>query len=115
MANDSYRVDLDRLDEVVKKLNNVLKDMQSASGKAKSGTHLPAGSLGKGFEEEGELRQTHADMKTFIETDVLGKLERLIGDLQKKTSKAHGAYQDQEQDTSNAMKKGQSSSHNNYS
>lgn len=115
MANDSYRVDLDRLDDVVKKLNNVLKDMQSASGKAKSGTHLPEGSLGKGFEEEGELRQTHNEMKTFIETHVLHKLENLIDDLQKKTSRTHGAYQDQEQSTSNAMKSGQSSSHNKYS
>ncbi|MFI1433728.1 hypothetical protein [Streptomyces lydicus] len=115
MANDSYRVDLDRLDEVVKKLNNVLKDMQSASGKAKSGTHLPEGALGKGFEEEGELRQTHSDMKTFIENQVLAKLEHLIDDLQKKTSKTHGAYQDQEQSTSNAMNKGQTSSHNKYS
>ncbi|MFI7091652.1 hypothetical protein [Streptomyces lydicus] len=115
MANDSYRVDLDRLDEVVKKLNNVLKDMQSTSGKAKSGTHLPEGSLGKGFEEEGELRQTHSDMKTFIENQVLAKLEHLIDDLQKKTSKTHGAYQDQEQSTSNAMNKGQTSSQNKYS
>ncbi|WP_336051747.1 hypothetical protein [Streptomyces sp. CA2R101] len=115
MANDSYRVDLDRLDEVVKKLNNVLKDMQSASGKAKSGTHLPAGSLGKGFEEEGELRAKHDAMKTFIEEHVLGKLEHLIDDLQKKTSKTHGAYQDQEQSTSNALKNSQPSSHNKYS
>ncbi|MFI0713997.1 hypothetical protein ACH4SK_25735 [Streptomyces inhibens] len=115
MANESYRVDLDRLDEVVKKLNNVLKDMQSASGKAKSGTHLPEGALGKGFEEEGELRRTHGDMKDHIERNVLNKLERLIDDLQKKTSKTHGAYQDQEQSTSNAMKSGQSSSHNKYS
>ncbi|MFF7412067.1 hypothetical protein [Streptomyces lydicus] len=115
MANDSYRVDLDRLDEVVKKLNNVLKDMQSTSGKAKSGTHLPEGSLGKGFEEEGELRQTHTNMKTFIENQVLAKLENLIDDLQKKTSKTHGAYQDQEQSTSNAMNKGQTSSQNKYS
>ncbi|AOP49488.1 hypothetical protein [Streptomyces lydicus] len=115
MANDSYRVDLDRLDEVVKKLNNVLKDMQSTSGKAKSGTHLPEGSLGKGFEEEGELRQTHSDMKTFIENQVLAKLEHLIDDLQKKTSRTHGAYQDQEQSTSNAMNKGQTSSQNKYS
>ncbi|MFJ9470040.1 hypothetical protein [Streptomyces caniferus] len=115
MANDSYRVDLDRLDEVVKKLNNVLKDMQSASGKAKSGTHLPEGSMGKGFEEEGELRHTHDEMKGFIEAQVLRKLENLIDDLKKKTSRTHGAYQDQEQSTSNAMKNGQSSSHNKYS
>ncbi|MEU6329173.1 hypothetical protein ABZ851_18155 [Streptomyces sp. NPDC047049] len=115
MANDSYRVDLDRLDEVVKKLNNVLKDMQSASGKAKSGTHLPAGSLGKGFAEEGELRQTHDTMKEFIEKYVLKKLEDLIDDLQKKTTKTHGAYQDQEQSTSNALKSGQPSAHRNYS
>ncbi|MFF8903164.1 hypothetical protein ACF082_37535 [Streptomyces lydicus] len=115
MANDSYRVDLDRLDEVVKKLNNVLKDMQSTSGKAKSGTHLPEGSLGKGFEEEGELRKTHSDMKDFIEKQVLKKLEDLIDDLQKKTSRTHGAYQDQEQSTSNAMNKGHTSSQNKYS
>ncbi|MGW7577815.1 hypothetical protein [Streptomyces sp. NPDC054765] len=115
MADDSYRVDLDRLDEVVKKLNSVLKDMQSASGKAKSGTHLPEGALGKGFEEEGELRQTHAAMKDHIERNVLKNLEDLIDDLKKKTSKAHGAYQDQEQNTSNAMNDGQSSTQNKYS
>ncbi|MEU8912501.1 MULTISPECIES: hypothetical protein [Streptomyces] len=115
MANDSYRVDLDRLDEVVKKLNNVLKDMQSASGKAKSGTHLPDGALGKGFEEERELRQTHGAMKDFIEQHVLNKLEGLIDDLQKKTTRTHGAYQDQEQSTSNALKNGHSSTQNKYS
>ncbi|AZS74447.1 hypothetical protein DDE74_28980 [Streptomyces lydicus] len=115
MANDSYRVDLDRLDEVVKKLNNVLKDMQSASGKAKSGTHLPDGALGKGFEEERELRQTHGEMKEFIEKYVLNKLEGLIDDLQKKTTRTHGAYQDQEQSTSNALQNGQSSTQNKYS
>ncbi|KOT93063.1 hypothetical protein ADK70_14330 [Streptomyces rimosus subsp. pseudoverticillatus] len=109
MANDSYRVDLDRLDEVVKKLNAVLKDMQGASGKAKSGTHLPEGALGKGFSEEGELRNAHTRMKTHIENDVLKKLEKLIEDLSSKTSKTHGAYQDREQETSNAMKRGQSS------
>ncbi|MFH8408072.1 hypothetical protein ACH4FX_25220 [Streptomyces sp. NPDC018019] len=114
MANDSYRVDLDRLDEVVRKLRTVLKDMQGASGKAKSGTHLPEGALGKGFAEEGELRNAHNEMKAHIETYVLKKLEDLIDDLTKKTAKTHGAYQDREQDTSNAMKHGQSSSGNQY-
>ncbi|KOT92762.1 hypothetical protein ADK86_19705 [Streptomyces sp. NRRL F-5755] len=114
MANDSYRVDLDRLDEVVKKLNAVLKDMQGASGKAKSGTHLPEGALGKGFSEEGELRNAHTELKNHIETKVLKKLEDLIEDLTKKTSRTHGAYQDREQDTSNAMQHGQTPSNRQY-
>ncbi|MEU9114089.1 hypothetical protein AB0D04_20460 [Streptomyces sp. NPDC048483] len=104
---DEYKVDLDRLDEVVKKLNGVLNDMQCTKGKAKSSTYLPVGSLGKGFDEEDQLRKKHEALKDYIENNILEKLESFIKDLTDKTAATHGRYQDEEQETSNAMKHGQ--------
>lgn len=106
MGQGTYKVELDQLQDVVKKLNGVLKDMQVSRGRAESGTYLPAGALGKNFGEEAELRGKHDEMKQFIETNVLKQLEGLIDDLRGNTQKAHGAYQDSEQETKNAMSLG---------
>ncbi|MFJ6750839.1 MULTISPECIES: hypothetical protein [unclassified Streptomyces] len=103
---DEYRVDLDRLDDVVRKLNGVLNDMQCTKGKAKNSTYLPVGALGKKFDEEDELRQKHEALKDYIENKVLEKLESFIKDLTAKTAATHGRYQDREQETANAMKNG---------
>ncbi|KPC66727.1 hypothetical protein [Streptomyces chattanoogensis] len=103
---DEYKVDLDRLDEVVKKLNGITNDMQCTKGKATSNTYLPHGALGSQFEEEAELRKKHEALKDYIENQILKKLESFIKDLTDKTAATHGRYQDKEQETANAMNQG---------
>ncbi|MER6845392.1 hypothetical protein [Streptomyces platensis] len=91
-----YRVDLDALDEVVRKLNGVLKDMNGTKGKAGSGTFLPSSSLGKKYVEHEMLHKAHADMKKFIEDEIVGKIEKLVEDFGQKSKKTKEAYDDAE-------------------
>ncbi|WP_327154520.1 hypothetical protein OHU45_09910 [Streptomyces tubercidicus] len=93
-----YRVDLDALDEVVRKLNGVLKDMNGTKGKAGSGTFLPPSSLGKKYEEHVMLHKAHAEMKKFIEDEIITKIEKLVEDFGHKSKKTKEAYDDAEHD-----------------
>lgn len=99
---EQYGVDLSALDQVVKELNQVLKDMGGPKSKAQHNTYIPEGALGKGFSEESELYQAHAETKAKIEDEVLKKIEDLIDDFGKKTEKTRGAYDDAE--TANSVK-----------
>lgn len=94
----SYKVDLDALDQVIKELNQVLKDMGGPRQKAANNTYLTPGILGKGFPEEGELRAAHGEMKNFIETNIITLIENLVDDFGKKSKKAKEAYDDAEAD-----------------
>lgn len=96
-AKEQYGVDLDALDQVVKELNQVIKDMGGPKSKAKSGTYLKSGSLGEGFKEEKELRASHSEVKGKIE-DLVEDIEGLVDDFGKKSSKTMGAYQNAEAD-----------------
>ncbi|WP_328548227.1 hypothetical protein [Streptomyces platensis] len=91
-----YRVDLDALDEVVRKLNGVLKDMNGTKDKAGSGTFLPSSSLGKKYVEHEMLHKAHTDMKKFIEDEIVGKIEKLVEDFGQKSKKTKEAYDDAE-------------------
>ncbi|MGW8976595.1 hypothetical protein [Streptomyces platensis] len=91
-----YRVDLDALDEVVRKLNGVLKDMNGTKDKAGSGTFLPSSSLGKKYEEHEMLHKAHADMKKFIDSEIVAKIEKLVDEFGKKSKKTKEAYDDAE-------------------
>ncbi|MGW8552147.1 hypothetical protein [Streptomyces tubercidicus] len=93
-----YRVDLDALDEVVRKLNGVLKDMNGTKGKAGSGTFLPPSSLGKKYEEHVMLHKAHGDMKKFIDSEIVDKIQSLVDEFGKKSKKTKEAYDDAEQD-----------------
>lgn len=94
----SYKVDLDALDQVVKELNQVLKDMGGPRKDIADGTYLPDGVLGKGFAEQGDLRQAHEKMKNFINVNIIDLIEDLIDDFGKKSKKAKEAYDDAEAD-----------------
>ncbi|MEB8342649.1 hypothetical protein [Streptomyces endophyticus] len=96
---DGYEVDLDALDQVVKELNQVLKDMGGPKRKAAHSTYVPSAALGD-FDEARKLATAHDDMKTRIEKDMIEKIENLIDKFGQKTRKAHGAYQDAEADNS---------------
>ncbi|WP_306324342.1 MULTISPECIES: hypothetical protein [unclassified Streptomyces] len=100
MADGGYEVDLDALDQVVKELNQVLKDMDGPESKAKYGTYVPDGALGVDFSEARELYRAHGKMKDRIEKDMIAKIKDLIEKFGHKTSKAHGQYQNAEADNS---------------
>lgn len=97
VAGDQYGVDLDALDQVVKELNQVIKDMGGPKSKAKTSTHLNEGSLGQNFTEEEELRKAHSQVKKKIE-DLVDSIEELVDDFGKKSKKTMGAYQNAEAD-----------------
>ncbi|MET8475312.1 hypothetical protein ABZY90_14220 [Streptomyces sp. NPDC006422] len=96
---DGYKVDLDALDQVIKELNQVLKDMGGPKRKAAYSTYVPKDALGD-FDEARDLANAHDEMKTRIEQDMIGKIEKLIDKFGQKTRKAHGQYQDAEADNS---------------
>ncbi|MFJ6747634.1 hypothetical protein ACIQNI_05450 [Streptomyces sp. NPDC091266] len=102
-GKEEYGVDLDALDQVVKELNQVLKDMGTSKSTAKNSTYLAKGTLGKGFSEESELYGAHQNMKQEIE-NLIDLVESLLDKFGKKSSKVRGAYQDAEADNSVSMK-----------
>ncbi|MEU7182772.1 MULTISPECIES: hypothetical protein [Streptomyces] len=100
MASKEYGVDLDALDQVVKELNQVLKDMGGPKDKAKNQTYLPPGALGKNFSEQKKMHAAHDEMKHYIEENIVGLIERLVDDFGKKSKKTKDAYDDAEHDNS---------------
>ncbi|KIZ13817.1 hypothetical protein [Streptomyces natalensis] len=95
-----YGVDLDALDQVVKELNQVLKDMGGPKDKAKNQTFLSDGALGKGFEERDRMHNAHNQMKDYIERNVVKLIEDMIDDFGKKSKQTKDAYEDAEHDNS---------------
>ncbi|MFD7297900.1 hypothetical protein ACFV9W_31840 [Streptomyces sp. NPDC059897] len=117
MAGDGYKVDLSALDNVIKKLNAIIGDLGKANADTKHNTYLPPGALGASvagqcttsgstsggrFEEAEQLAAAHTEMKHYLEA-VVDHLEGVMDDFGTKTKRAHGAYQDAEADTANAM------------
>lgn len=98
MASKEYGVNLDALDQLVKELNQVLKDMGGPKDKAKNQTYLPEGALGKGFDERDKMHKAHNDMKDFIQHQIVDKIEGLINDFGEKSKKTKDAYEDAEHD-----------------
>ncbi|MCM2579911.1 hypothetical protein [Streptomyces meridianus] len=110
MAQDQYRVDLSALDNVIKKLNGVLRDLGNANSDTKYKTYLSPSALGADaggakFIEARELADAHTDMKTHIE-QVVEHLNDVMDKFGTKTKKAHGAYQNQEADVTADMSGG---------
>ena len=94
--SDGYKVDLSALDEVIKKLNRVHDEMGAPHTKAKYETNLPAGWLGKDFDEEAAFRRAHEDMKGKIE-GYISQLQGLIREFSSNTTQVRRNYDDQEQ------------------
>lgn len=110
MAQEQYRVDLSALDNVIKRLNGVLRDLGSANSDAKYKTNLSANALGTSapgakFAEAEQLLQAHSQVKLVIEA-IVANLNDTVNDFSTKTKKAHGAYQDQEADVTADMSGG---------
>lgn len=97
-SNDQYGVDLDELDLVIQKLNQVVKDMGGPKSDSENSTYLPQGVLGNNFSEQQEFNDAHAEMKKFIQDKIIKKIEDLVDDFGQKATKTKGAYEDAEAD-----------------
>lgn len=94
---NGYKVDLSALDEVIKKLNQVVDDIGAGpKTKAKYETSLVEGWLGKGFVEEVDVRVEHDEMKTQIESYV-DRLQNLIVKFSSDTDQVKRNYDEREQ------------------
>ncbi|MGI5458439.1 hypothetical protein ACQEWB_35740 [Streptomyces sp. CA-249302] len=95
--SNGMRVDLSALDEVIRKLNGLLSDMDKANTKAKYETDIPSAAFGSAkFLESNELHDAHQKQKTRIE-NIIKALHGLIDDFGSSTSKVRDKYSNQEQ------------------
>ncbi|MFC8515108.1 hypothetical protein [Streptomyces sp. NPDC057257] len=95
--SNGMRVDLSALDEVIRKLNGLLSDMDKANTKAKYETDIPSTAFGSmKFLESNELHKAHQEQKTKIE-NIIKSLHGLIDDFGSSTSKVRDKYSNQEQ------------------
>ncbi|EGX56077.1 hypothetical protein SZN_29642 [Streptomyces zinciresistens K42] len=95
--SNGMRVDLSQLDDVIRKLNGLLSDMDKANTKAKYETDIPSTAFGSAkFMESNELHGAHQKQKTRIE-NMIRDLHKLIDEFGKSTSKVRDKYCNQEQ------------------
>ncbi|QHC25165.1 hypothetical protein [Streptomyces sp. GS7] len=104
---DEYRVDLSALEDTVRKLNSILKDLGNAHSDSRYKTSLSQNALGADaagatFLEARKLTNAHADMKGAIES-IVGHLHDVMNTFGTKTKKVHGHYQNQEAETAANM------------
>ncbi|AIA06255.1 hypothetical protein ACWEQ8_16665 [Streptomyces noursei] len=97
MANEQYGVDLDALDQLVKELNQILKDMGGPNNRAKNQTYLPPKALGNSFGEQKDLHNAHTEMQQYIQEKIVKKITDLIDEFGQKSKKTKEAYDDAEQ------------------
>lgn len=95
--SNGMRVDLSALDEVIRKLNGLLSDMDKANTKAKYQTDIPSSAFGSAkFLESNELHEAHQKQKARIE-GMIRDLHTLIDDFGTSASKVRDKYSNQEQ------------------
>ncbi|MFJ9589845.1 hypothetical protein [Streptomyces acidicola] len=95
--SNGMRVDLSALDEVIRKLNGLLSDMDKANTKAKYETDIPSTAYGSmEFLESNVLHSAQEAQKAKIET-LISELHKLINKFGTSTSKVRDKYSNQEQ------------------
>ncbi|MFD9815972.1 hypothetical protein [Streptomyces sp. NPDC059080] len=104
---DQYRVDLSALEDTVRKLNVILKDLGNAHADTRYKTSLSPNALGGDapgatFLEARKLTNAHTEMKTHIE-GIVAHLNKVMDTFGTNTRKAHGNYQNQEAETAGSM------------
>ncbi|MFE7314818.1 hypothetical protein ACFU7T_17310 [Streptomyces sp. NPDC057555] len=104
---DQYHVDLSALEDTIRKLNGILKDLGGTQSDARYKTTLSpnalgAGSTGVNFVEAQELHDAHTKMKDAIES-IVDHLHDVTNEFGTKTKKVHGNYQNQEAETAANM------------
>jgi hypothetical protein len=102
---NGYRVDLSALDEVIKKLNQVVDGMSGPKSRARYETNIPAHWLGTDFAEAMDLHKAHDATKSNIE-GYIEKLQQLIVKYSSNTAQVRRNYDDQEQRTSHGVSTG---------
>ncbi|MEV8308901.1 hypothetical protein AB0P36_16495 [Streptomyces flavidovirens] len=94
--SNGMRVDLSALDEVIRKLNGLLTDMEKANGKATYETTIPSSAFGsEKFMESNGLHDAHEKQKARIEKMIKG-LHELVDEFGKSASKVRQKYDEQE-------------------
>ncbi|MFI7104290.1 hypothetical protein ACIBK8_33745 [Streptomyces sp. NPDC050161] len=104
---EQYRVDLSALEDTIRKLNSVLKDLGNANADTRYKTSLSANALGAdapgaSFLEARKLTEAHSKMKAHIE-EVVQHLHDVTDQFGTNTRKVHGNYQNQEAETATSM------------
>lgn len=104
---EQYRVDLSALEDTIRKLNGILKDLGNANADTKYKTSLSANALGADvgnhkFLEARKLTQAHTEMKTHIE-EIVQHLNDVMDKFGNNTRAVHGNYQNQEAETAASM------------
>ncbi|WEB40118.1 hypothetical protein MOV08_13065 [Streptomyces yunnanensis] len=94
---DQYGVNLDALDQLVKELNQILKDMGGPNDRAKNQTYLPDKALGNSFGEQKDMHKAHTEMQQYIQNNIVKKITDLIDEFGQKSKKTKEAYDDAEQ------------------
>ncbi|MEU1854075.1 hypothetical protein ABZ499_33650 [Streptomyces sp. NPDC019990] len=95
--SNGMRVDLSELDNVIRKLNGLLSDMDKANTKAKYETEIPSTAFGSmEFLESNVLHAATQDQKAKIEK-LIRDLHDLIDKFSTSTSKVRDKYSNQEQ------------------
>ncbi|MEU8681498.1 hypothetical protein [Streptomyces sp. NPDC048611] len=97
-----FKVDLDELDSVVRKLRHLQGDMDETGQKVEYGTNIPKSAFGVDFNEAEELSRAHDRMQGYLK-DVVQALTHLTNKFGEKTEASRGAYEDREHDTKAAM------------
>ncbi len=99
---EKFKVDLDELDDVVRQLKRLRKEMDEPSQKVKFSTHIPDSAFGGDFIERGKLAGAHDRMQGYM-TDVIDALQDVIHEFGEKTEASRGGYEDQEHRTKTSM------------
>ncbi|MFF8784160.1 hypothetical protein [Streptomyces sp. NPDC015125] len=100
---EQFRVDLDELDSVVRKLKQLRGDMDKPSQKMKYSTAIPKSAFGSSFNEAESISASHDKMQEYM-SQVITALHKLITEFGDKTERSRGAYEDQEQETKASMR-----------
>lgn len=104
--SDGYKVDLSALDEVIKKLNQVVDGMGGPKTNAKYETNIPSGWFGNHeFQEAEGLRAEHDNVKGKIE-GYIDSLQSLIVQFSSNTAQVRRNYDEQEQTSSQGLTSG---------
>jgi hypothetical protein len=99
---EQFKVDLDELDGVVRRLRRLQGDMDDPSQKVTYNTTIPQSAFGAGFLEAGDLATAHDGMQRYM-SEIIKALQDLIRTFGEKTEASRGAYEDQEHNTKVSM------------
>lgn len=104
--SNGYKVDLSALDEVIKKLNQVVDGMGGPKTCSKYETNIPSGWFGSpDFQEAEGLRTEHERVKLRIE-GYIDSLQDLVVKFSSDTAQVRRNYDEQEQKNSQGLTSG---------